>query len=78
MFVVDDREPLRPGAIEPFPGTVAALPPPGTAPVPGPGDRDHLYLVDPHGNVMMRWPAAPDPKRMLQDLQRLLKASQIG
>jgi hypothetical protein len=26
----------------------------------------------------MRWPAAVDRKRMLGDLQRLLKASQIG
>jgi hypothetical protein len=38
----------------------------------------HIYLVDPHGNVMMRWPARPDRKRMLKDLERLLKASQIG
>ena len=41
-------------------------------------DGDHIYLVDPHGNVMMRWPASPDLKRMLADLKRLLKASQIG
>jgi len=27
---------------------------------------------------MMRWRAADDPKGMLQDLQRLLRASQIG
>jgi hypothetical protein len=27
---------------------------------------------------MMRWPARPEPKRMLQDLKRLLKASQVG
>ena len=42
------------------------------------GDADHIYLVDPNGNVMMRWPASPDMKRMLRDLERLLKASQIG
>jgi hypothetical protein len=41
-------------------------------------DPDHIYLADPHGNVMMRWPASPDLKRMLEDLKRLLKASQIG
>lgn len=41
-------------------------------------DREHLYLVDPHGDAMMRWPAQPDAKRMLKDLERLLKASQIG
>ena len=42
------------------------------------GDAEHIYLVDPNGNVMMRWPARPDMKRMLKDLERLLKASQIG
>jgi hypothetical protein len=41
-------------------------------------DAGHIYLADPHGNVMMRWPADPDRKAMLGDLKRLLKASQIG
>ena len=43
-----------------------------------PVDEAHIYLADPHGNVMMRWPSSPDKKRMLEDLKRLLKASQIG
>ena len=41
-------------------------------------DPAHIYLVDPNGNVMMRWPAQPDYKRMKADLDRLLRASQIG
>ena len=41
-------------------------------------DRAHIYLIDPHGDVMMRWPAAPDGRRMIRDLERLLRASQIG
>ena len=41
-------------------------------------DRAHIYLVDPRGNVMMRWPANPQMRGMLKDLERLLKASQIG
>ena len=44
-----------------------------------PGDnKDHIYLVDPLGNLMMRFPREPDPSRMLKDLQRLLKYSRIG
>lgn len=39
---------------------------------------DHIYLVDPHGNLMMRFPRDPDPSRMLKDLQRLMKVSGIG
>lgn len=39
---------------------------------------EHIYLVDPLGNVMMRFPAQVDPKRMMKDLSLLLKASQVG
>lgn len=39
---------------------------------------DHIYVVDPLGNVMMRFPRNPDPRLMIKDLTRLLKASQIG
>lgn len=40
--------------------------------------RDHIYLVDPLGNLMLRFPADPDPRRMVKDLARLLEASRIG
>lgn len=36
---------------------------------------DHLYVVDPMGNWMMRFPANGDPNRMRRDLERLLRAS---
>ncbi len=50
-----------------------------TSPAGFPGElRDHIYLVDPLGNLMMRFPRDPDPSRMLKDLQRLLKYSGIG
>lgn len=39
---------------------------------------DHIYLVDPLGNLMLRFPAQVEPKRMMKDLKLLLKASQIG
>jgi hypothetical protein len=38
----------------------------------------HIYVIDPLGNLMMRFPQDPDPSRMVKDLQRLLKASRIG
>jgi cytochrome oxidase Cu insertion factor (SCO1/SenC/PrrC family) len=42
-------------------------------------NRDaHVYLVDPLGNLMLRFPTRPDAKRIMQDLRLLLKASQIG
>lgn len=41
-------------------------------------DEAALYLVDPLGNLMMRWPADADPARVRKDLARLLWASRIG
>lgn len=35
---------------------------------------DHIYLVDPYGNLMMRYPPHPDASRMVKDLKRLLFA----
>jgi hypothetical protein len=39
---------------------------------------EHIYLVDPLGNLMMRYPAAPDTSRLIKDLERLLKYSGFG
>jgi hypothetical protein len=39
---------------------------------------DHIYLIDPLGNLMMRFPRDPDPSRVIKDLQRLLKYSRFG
>jgi hypothetical protein len=79
VYIVDDQAPPQPAVLGDFEGTIVASTPRGAALAGGAGaDRAHIYLVDPHGNVMMRWPADPDSKRMLRDLERLLKASQIG
>src|ERR1700674_463921 len=40
--------------------------------------RDHIYLIDPLGNLVLRYPANADPRRMSKDLVRLLQVSQIG
>lgn len=39
---------------------------------------EHIYLVDPLGNLMMRFPRDADPSRVIKDLQRLLKYSRVG
>jgi hypothetical protein len=71
----------RPGAalLEAIEGTHVAPAQALAASFPAAGAvRDHIYLVDPLGNLMMRYPRDPDPSRMLKDLQRLLKVSGIG
>ena len=40
--------------------------------------RNHIYLIDPLGNLMLRFPEGADPKRMIKDLTRLLKYSRVG
>jgi hypothetical protein len=39
---------------------------------------DYIFVVDPLGNLMMRFPGEPDARRMLRDIVRLLKASRVG
>ena len=34
---------------------------------------EHIYLVDPYGNLMLRFPRDPDPSKVIKDLQRLLR-----
>lgn len=33
----------------------------------------HLYVIDPRGNLMMRYPRDPDPAGIIKDLQKMLK-----
>jgi hypothetical protein len=39
---------------------------------------EHLYLIDPLGNLMMRFPKDADPAKVKKDIAKLLKASAIG
>jgi cytochrome oxidase Cu insertion factor (SCO1/SenC/PrrC family) len=39
---------------------------------------DHIYVIDPLGNLMMRFPKDADPNKMKKDLAKLLRASSIG
>lgn len=57
---------------------VARATPDWLARLPGAAAGQHVYLVDPLGNVMMRFPADADPRRVVKDLQRLLKYSGLG
>ena len=39
---------------------------------------DRIYMVDPLGNLMMRFPVDADPSKTKRDLAKLLRASRIG
>ena len=38
----------------------------------------HIYVLDPLGKLMLRFPSDPDAQRMVKDLARLLRASRVG
>jgi hypothetical protein len=48
------------------------------APDDGPPAAGPIFLVDPLGNLMMRYPPDTDPGGLLEDLERLLRLSRIG
>jgi hypothetical protein len=83
IWLVTDDKPIRPEllkALEATPAmTVLRLPrlqvEAWLRPASGQQLEDHLYIVDPLGEWMMRSPAQPDPNRLKRDIDRLLKAS---
>ena len=83
VWLVDSPEPIAPALA----AAVAANPGVATyrvdraalerwlEPEPHHALEDHLYIVDPLGNWMMRTPANPDPVRLKKDVDKLLRAS---
>jgi cytochrome oxidase Cu insertion factor (SCO1/SenC/PrrC family) len=80
-WLVDDDAPTGPAVLDEYKGT-ARIPARGSAllgALPSAGSlRDHVYIVDPLGNLIMRYPRDADPNGMKKDLARLLRASRIG
>jgi hypothetical protein len=84
VWLIVDEAPLATALLREFDGTqflragrdeVAAFLPLADSTT---GLADHIWLIDPLGNLMLRWPKDADPNRMKKDLARLLKASGIG
>lgn len=83
LWLITDDASLRPELLAALAegAPVAALRVPRDAvqgwlkPAAGQTLEDHLYLVDPMGEWMMRFPAAPDPGKVKRDLERLLRAA---
>jgi hypothetical protein len=83
VWLITDQGPLKPTLRQALvePASVVALRLPVDVvqgwlkPEPKHALEDHLYLVDPMGEWMMRMPAEPDPAKVKRDLDRLLRAS---
>ncbi len=80
VWLIRDDGRVDPGLLRVYDGTHAARA--GAAVVsafPAEHDAaDHIYVIDPLGNLMLRFPKDADPGRMNKDLERLLKVSKVG
>lgn len=83
VWLVTDDKPLDTMTIRQYDGmhllrapkqTVHTWLPSGQGTLPS----DHIYLIDPLGNLMMRFPADPDVRKVYKDIAKLLKASAVG
>jgi hypothetical protein len=82
VWLITDKEPLSTVLMREYEGTffvradakdlAAFLPLPDA---PDASLRDHIWVIDPLGNLMLRWPRNPDPKGTKGDIGRLLKAA---
>lgn len=75
-LLTDDGKP-RAELLQAYEGTIVEPADKAAGDFPG-TPADHVYLVDPQGNLMMRFPRDADPSRMLKDLQRLLKVARTA
>jgi hypothetical protein len=81
VWLVTDDAPIEPALLREFEGTnVVRVGATGLArEFPAAQDpADYIYVVDPLGNLMLRYGRDPDPNGMKRDLSRLLRASGIG
>src|SRR6476661_8783925 len=39
---------------------------------PGTSAADHIYMIDPLGHLMMRFPKDPEPRKVYKDIYKLL------
>lgn len=75
--LTDDAAAAHPGLVVLQPGPNAPSAAAMTAALASlPTDR--IYIMDPIGNVILSYPMAPERKRLLGDLKKLLKLSRIG
>jgi hypothetical protein len=83
VWLITDEGPLRPALQQALGGPVpvttlradADAVARWLAPADGRRIEDHLYIVDPMGEWMMRTPHEPEPARVKRDLDRVLRAS---
>lgn len=80
VWLIDDGQPMRANLQSAMQGaTVLQVPRSALAawlqPEADQTLQAHWYLIDPMGQWMMRFPVQPEPRKVLKDLTRLMRAS---
>lgn len=78
VWVIEDGRKPDAALSSEYAGTIEVLAANGefSAMLPAEGSpRDHVYMLDPFGNLMMRFPRDPDLTKVKRDVNRLMKAS---
>lgn len=83
VWLVTDKAPLETLVLRAYDGTHVLRADPAALKSWLPADEgttpaDHLYMIDPLGNLMMRFPKDADANKIKKDISKLLKASRIG
>jgi hypothetical protein len=80
LWLIDDNEKVDPELLKDYEGTlfVNARDSELLQQIPTrESRRKHIYLIDPMGNLMMRFPENLEPRKMSDDIKRLLHVSQM-
>ena len=83
VWMITDATPLDTTLMREYDGTRMLRVPPAALQKWLPVDTgarmtDHLYMIDPLGNLMMRFPKDADANKIKKDLGKLMRASSIG
>lgn len=83
VWLITDRAPVSTMLMRQYEGTeMLRVDPAKIAPwltvEPDAAYAERLYMVDPLGNLMMRFPVDADPNKTKRDVAKLLRASRIG
>lgn len=75
VWIITDQSAPDANWLKDYPGMRVVR---GAAQLPAPVDASrHIYLLDPLGNLILRYPENPIPKRIIKDLERLMKYSNV-
>src|SRR5690606_24207394 len=80
VWLITDDAPVKPEVLEAYRGMhmLRADPEQVRAFMGSDNPQNHIWIIDPLNNLMMRFPENADPTKLRRDIGKLLFASQVG